>query len=123
MHTYSTDANHRDVIQFLEAHGVCVLDFAKAGDGCPDIAVWYRGITGFIEIKFGKDAKLKRSQALWLSSWPGHCGIARTPEEALELATGTKPYLYESKKARLAAYALTMPKEVRLATVMKQCAL
>ena len=83
---YSTDANHSDIKQHLESLNIRVYDFAKAGDGFPDLLTVKNRIVCLIEIKFGKKAEIKKTQMKFIGNYPGYVGFAETIEEAEKLA-------------------------------------
>lgn len=45
------DANQRSIVADLRAIGATVEDLHEVGDGCPDIAVGFRGQNYLFEIK------------------------------------------------------------------------
>ncbi len=76
------DANEPDVIKALQAIGCTVQQL----DRPVDLAVLFRGIVKFIEVKNPEGRnKEEESQIEFFKIWPG--GFARTPEEAIELVT------------------------------------
>lgn len=115
------DANHTATVNELKKRGVKCFDFSGAGGGVTDVITWHRGFTVLIEIKFGKDAELKKTQAKFLSEWPGFCGIALDVEQAYRLATEPERYsLTQKQKDVLAGVYFTMSgKKTRLPPVLR----
>ncbi len=117
------DANHVDICDKLRKNRVHVTDLSGAGNGVLDIHTWYEMITAFIEIKAGNKAKdeLKKSQIKFLAEYPGHCGIAKTFEEAFRIATQPWRYALDKEQKRLLGiYHRQMKGEkVHLATIEK----
>jgi Holliday junction resolvase len=121
MRRITRDKNHKSICDELSKRGVQCLDLSGSGGGVTDIVTYFRGKTVFLEIKFGKDAKLKKTQAKFLSEWRGFCGIALNIDEAYALAT--KPEvtaLNDRQKNYLAGLYLTMDKETRFPPVMRE---
>ena len=77
------DANQAEIVQALRDVYCSVLLLHRVGQGCPDIAVGYRGRTYFIEIKTDKGKLTPREQE-FMDGWRGHYAIVRTPDEALK---------------------------------------
>jgi hypothetical protein len=117
----SRDANHRDIVVTLTKRGVSAWDLSTSGGGVADIVTYYRSYTVFIEIKFGKDAVLKKTQLWFLGMWNGFCGIARDENEAFALATDPVKHAltHEQKQKLLAMHAVMKTKHISLNTVMK----
>lgn len=116
----SRDANHAPIVSELRQRGICVLELDRSGNGVTDIVTHHRGSTVFIELKYGKTAVLKKSQAEFLSMWTGHCGIATDTERAYLLATQPIAYaLTQKQKDTLAGHALTMGKQTRIGVIMR----
>lgn len=118
------DKNQVEIRDALRAVGIHVIELDGVSGGCPDLAVRNKqGTVVFIEIKniADKKAVLKKSQVLWLSSYPGFCGIATNFDEAWCLATQPETACLDaSQKLKLAQYHATMTtKEVWLNTILK----
>lgn len=77
------DANQAEIVAALRQAGASVLLLHRVGQGCPDIAVGYRGRTYFMEIKTEK-GRLTPAEAEFMSNWQGRYVVVRTPEEALK---------------------------------------
>ncbi len=115
------DKNHADIVRELEKRGVQTLDLAATGSGVCDIVTNFRRRTVFIEIKFGKDPRVKKTQLHFLGTWRDACGIATNIDEAYALATDPDAHsLTDAQKNRLLAYHhLMTEKEVRLNVIMR----
>ena len=76
------------IVNALRRVGASVQHLHTVGDGCPDIAVGWKGQNFFMEIKDGSlipsKQKLTPDEARWHSLWNGHKCIVRSPDEALE---------------------------------------
>lgn len=86
-------ANRRDVNQCAIARallqvGCSVQDLSTVGGGCPDLAVAFRGVNTFLEVKREKEkgersGTLRESQKKWLAAWRGPAYVVRNEQEAL----------------------------------------
>ena len=76
------DTNQAEIVQALRDAYCSVLLLHRVGQGCPDIAVGYKGSVYFLEIKTEK-GKLTTREQEFMDSWRGHYAIVRTPDEAL----------------------------------------
>ena len=76
------DANQAEIVDALRQAGASVLVLSRVGQGCPDLAVGFRGKTFFMEIKTVRGA-LTPAEDEFMYKWRGHYAIVRTPEEAL----------------------------------------
>ena len=81
-----TDANQKQIIADLEKVGVCVVNLSDTGGGVCDILTHCRGNAVLVEIKHGKTANVRRSQIELMARYTGYIGVARTFEEAENLA-------------------------------------
>lgn len=115
------DANHTQIANDLRKIGVNVADLSGNGSGCPDLLVHHYIASVLIELKHGKDAKLKRSQIKFMGNWRGFVGIARNFEEAKQLAFEPGKYCLTAKqKEKLLIYERTMTEaQVHLPTILK----
>lgn len=88
-----TDGNHRHVVRILRSVGASVLDLSRVGQGCPDLAVGFRGVTYLLEVKDGSKPpsarQLTPDEAAWHADWRGHVAVVNTPDEALEAIGAT----------------------------------
>lgn len=96
-HAKTIDANHTETIRELRKRGVYCLDLSSSGGGVTDIITVYRGKVVLIEIKFG-NAVIKKTQAKFLSEYPGYSGIALSVEDAYKLATEPEKYALSAKQ-------------------------
>ena len=84
-HRSHKDANHKEIVEHLLAHGTWVHDASAAGT-ITDLIVDKNGI-GFLEIKIsGSKAKWYRTQLTFMAFCPAPVGIAKDKESALEFA-------------------------------------
>lgn len=69
----NVDANQKQVVEMLRAHGVSVDYWGEKG--APDLVCGYRGVTFLVEVKDGKKVpsarKLRDSQIIWQQKWRG----------------------------------------------------
>ena len=70
------DANHREIVEALEAYGCLVQTLHTVGDGCPDLVIGINGRLGFVEIKDGAKSpssrKLTEDQIKFWNRWMGY---------------------------------------------------
>jgi hypothetical protein len=89
MRAAAVDANQPSIVGYLRSIGASVQPLHTVGQGCPDLAVGYRGATYLIEVKDGDKPpsarKLTAPQKSWHGAWRGHVAIANNIEEALEI--------------------------------------
>jgi hypothetical protein len=82
-----TDANQREIVAALRAAGASVQLLHAVGEGCPDLAAGYRGVTYFLECKDGSKPpsaqKLTPQQEIWHLDWRGHAVVINSPQAAL----------------------------------------
>lgn len=78
------DANHREIVEALEAVGATVQPLIKIGKGCPDILCAYRGNLFLMEIKT-RDGKLTADQIEWMAKWRSPVYVVHTVDEALKV--------------------------------------
>ncbi len=118
----SIDQNHIEIVRGLEKVGVQVKDMAKVGGGFPDILTCWNRIVCLIEIKFGKDSHIKRSQMEFISNWKGFIGFAESFEEAERLAKDPVVFaLGQKQKDKIAVFLRTFKgKEMRFSTFKKE---
>lgn len=77
------DANQGEIVQALRDAYCSVLPIHRVGQGCPDLAVGYKGRTYFLEIKTAK-GNLTPAEIEFMNTWRGHYVIVRTVDEALK---------------------------------------
>lgn len=89
MRAAKVDANQREIVAALRDVGASVMPLHTVGQGCPDLAVGFRGQNWFIEIKDGakspSDRKLTPAQVEWHGAWRGQVDVALTAEDALSI--------------------------------------
>ena len=72
------DANEREIIDALEAHGVSVTQLSQ--EGVPDLLCSYRGRWFLVEVKSEK-GKLTEDQADFMSKHDAWVTVARSKED------------------------------------------
>ena len=81
------DANQSEIVAALRKVGATVQHLHSVGQGCPDLAVGYRGATYLLECKDGSKPpsarKLTDNQIEWHANWRGHVAVVATVKEAL----------------------------------------
>lgn len=81
------DSNHALIVDALRKCGATVQSLAAVGEGCPDLAVGFRGHNLLIEVKDGarppSSRKLTQAQILWHRDWNGHVVTVKSVDEAL----------------------------------------
>lgn len=82
------DANQGAIVKALRGAGATVQPLHAVGGGCPDLAVGWRGVTFFLEVKDGSKPpsarKLTPEQEEWHGGWKGHVAVVKDEGEALE---------------------------------------
>jgi len=81
------DANQAAIVGALRAVGATVTVTARLGEGFPDLAVGFRGVTYLLEVKDGakrpSERKLTEAEADWHASWRGQVAVVESVEDAL----------------------------------------
>ena len=83
-----TDANHSVIVAAFRKLGCSVLSLAPLGNGAPDLAVGYGGLTCLVEVKDG--AKPPSAQALtpdqkqFMDTWTGGVRLVNSLEAVVE---------------------------------------
>lgn len=110
-YSVSTDANHKEIVEYLQKHGIWAEDCAAYGDGFLDL-ITHSAEYGFLELKIeGSGAKFKRKQLSFMSRCPKACGFAQSDWEALRFARDPERYgLSQKEKDRLAVFLMRYPK-------------
>lgn len=89
-----TDDNQAEIVQALRQVGASVILTHQLGAGVPDIAVGFRGINYWFEIKDGGKPPSRRmltsDEETWHSTWRGHVAVVESVEEALMKIGATK---------------------------------
>ena len=83
------DRNQPEIVGALRAVGASVQPLHAVGQGCPDLAVGFRGAVYFLEVKDGSlppsARKLTPAQIEWHRDWRGHVAVVLTAEDALRV--------------------------------------
>ena len=77
-----TDKNQQQIVDALRDIGASVLTLHTVGHGCPDLAVGFRGVTYFLEVK-SKKGKLTPAEKAFLAQWRGRAAVVRSVDDAL----------------------------------------
>ena len=81
------DNNHSEIVKGLRAVGATVRSTAAIGDGFPDLAVGWRGVTYLLEIKDGSKPKSKRTltpaEQSFHNEWRGAAAVVTSLDDAL----------------------------------------
>ena len=92
------DANQVEIVAEYRAMGASVQDLSAVGKGCPDIAVGFRGVTLFVEIKDGakppSQRKLTPHQVDWHAKWEGSVVVQTKVEECILILQEMKDGVY-----------------------------
>ena len=76
------DENEAVIVAALRKAGASVT--LLSATNIPDLAVGYRGVNFFLEVKTEK-GKLKEGQKNWASHWRGQHAVVRTVDQALQV--------------------------------------
>ncbi|MFN7002205.1 MAG: hypothetical protein ACK4NW_02100 [Roseinatronobacter sp.] len=80
------DRNQSEIVGALRAVGASVQPLHAVGQGCPDLAVGFRGQCFFLEVKDGSlppsARKLTSAQEEWHAAWRGHVAVVTSEQEA-----------------------------------------
>lgn len=79
-----TDTNQAEIIKALRKMGASVVDIHEVGNGCPDIAVGFRGRDYLVEIKNEQRYTLTKDQIKFHKSWNGSITILHSIEHAVQ---------------------------------------
>lgn len=83
------DRNQPEIVSVLRRLGASVQPLHMVGQGCPDLAVGWRGENLFLEIKDGllvpSKQRLTDDEARWHSEWKGKVLIVRSVSDVLAL--------------------------------------
>lgn len=81
------DRNQPEIVRALRRAGATVTPTHTAGEGFPDLAVGFRGVTYLVEVKDGarppSARKLTPPQEQWHAVWRGHVVVVKDVPEAL----------------------------------------
>lgn len=86
-----SDSNQPDIVAALRRVGAFVKDMAAVGDGWPDLCVWFRGQTHWLEVKADRQAVNRKGSTAQrqqeIRDRARECGVhiyvVTTEEEAL----------------------------------------
>ncbi len=78
------DLVQHEIVQALRASGCAVEIITILGYGCPDLLVSRSGAMALMEVKTGKNAKLRALQEEWHAKWKAPVYVVRTIDEALD---------------------------------------
>lgn len=71
----------------LNAAGMKAVSLASVGQGFPDVAVGFRGLSCLLEIKDGSKPpsarELTAAEKEWHDTWPGHVAVVESAEDAI----------------------------------------
>ncbi|KAA0089337.1 hypothetical protein CIW54_07680 [Paraburkholderia sp. T12-10] len=85
------DGNQSDIVAALRKVGASVTPIHTVGNGCPDLAVGFRGRTVLFEVKDPKQPPNKRrltdDEAIWFGTWKGEAHVVETAEQAIAILT------------------------------------
>ena len=85
------DSNQTEVVAALRKIGASVTPIHTVGNGCPDLAVGFRGRTVLFEVKDPKQPPNKRrltdDEAIWFGNWKGEAYVVETIEQAIAILT------------------------------------
>ena len=83
------DGNQSDIVAALRKVGASVTPIHAVGNGCPDLAVGFRGRTVLFEVKDPKQPPSKRrltdDEAIWFGNWKGEAHVVETAEQAIAI--------------------------------------
>jgi hypothetical protein len=81
------DLNQAEIARALKGIGASVDDTHAFGHGFPDLAVGFRGVNYFLEVK-SKTGVLTPDERVWHGNWNGQVVIVRSVEEAIKAVGG-----------------------------------
>ena len=98
-----------------------MYDFAKAGEGLPDLLTIKSDKVCLIEIKFGKRARIKKTQMRFIGNYPSYVGFAETTEQAERLAKDPVIFALPKKiKDKIAVFEQTFAAKEMLFSAFKK---
>lgn len=87
------DNNHAEIVAGLRAIGATVHSTAAVGNGFPDLAVGWHGVTWLLEVKDGSKPPSKRTltpdEQEFHSTWRGKAAVVTSLEQALKVIGAT----------------------------------
>lgn len=82
------DDNHTAIVKGLRAVGATVRSTADVGNGFPDIAVGFKGLTFLLEIKDGTKSPSRRTlteaEQVFHNEWRGAAAVVTSLDDALK---------------------------------------
>ena len=75
------DNNQNEIVKALRKCGASVHILSQVGNGCPDLAVGFRGENFFLEVK-EPGGMLRATQLKWHQAWNGQVAVVHDFEEA-----------------------------------------
>ena len=82
------DITQAAIVKALRAIGVQVAVTSALGGGFPDLVWAWRGHTGLLEVKTGKEP-LTAAEREFHAKWPADIPIVTTPEDAQRAVIGS----------------------------------
>lgn len=86
------DDNQPEIVAALRKIGATVTSTAGIGKGFPDLAVGYRGVNYFFEVKDGNKPpsarRLTPDELAWHELWRGSVHVVESVEQALNVVMG-----------------------------------
>lgn len=83
------DGNHAAIVAALRGIGCSVYDASRVGRSFPDLVCGYKGKTFLVEVKDGTKPpsarKLNAGQEKFQAEWRGHCEVATSADEAIQI--------------------------------------
>ena len=80
------DANQGEIVNAFRKLGCSVKLAHTVGQGWPDLAVGYGGLTAFVEVKAEK-GQLNARQKEWLEDWTGGHYVARDFDDVQRISS------------------------------------
>jgi len=65
------DENQKQLVHTFIALGASVLDLSRVGQGCPDLAIGYKGKMVLVEVKSSNKANFTEPQLKFIGKWKG----------------------------------------------------
>ena len=65
------DQNQNEIKHAFIALGASVLDLSRVGQGCPDLAIGYKGKMALVEVKSSNKATFTEPQLKFIGNWKG----------------------------------------------------
>ena len=65
------DHNQKSIVHTFIALGASVIDLSRVGQGCPDLAIGYKGKMVMVEVKSSNKATFTEPQLKFIGNWRG----------------------------------------------------